>query len=156
MDYLRHAQRLDGTWRGYWWESDAYTTALAAEALAATGDTADAACVARAAEAAGDCLDRAAADDTLRARPFEAALALRTLLLRSEAAPGRVGQARDVLLGAQFADGSWLGSAALSIPNKRGEIVSALDNRRCFTTATVLTALLKLETAEAESSLPAS
>lgn len=155
LDYLRRAQRPDGTWRGYWWKGDSYATALAAEALAATGHAGDAARVERAAKSAAAWLGRAADRGTLHERPFDTALGLRTLLLAPDAAPDRLGQACDALLGAQLADGSWQGAAALSIPNKRGEIVPALDNRRCFTTATVLTALLKLEAAEAETALPA-
>lgn len=34
QDFLRTTQRLDGSWKGYWWCDDEYTTALAAEALA--------------------------------------------------------------------------------------------------------------------------
>lgn len=148
LDYLRRAQRADGVWQGYWWKGDAYTTALAAEALAASGDPADAMRVVRAAEAVAAAFDRAD-DGGPGERPFDTALALRTLLLAPQVAPDRVERARDLLLGSQRADGSWTGSAVLSIPNKRGELVPAVDNRRCFTTATVLTALLKAEAAKA-------
>jgi len=59
-------------------------------------------------------------------------------------------KASDILLATQLTDGSWAASAALSIPNHKGEIVAALDNRRCLTTATVLTALAALEAKDCE------
>src|SRR5205085_779729 len=40
-EFLRSAQHADGSWRSYWWDDDEYATALAAEALAATGDPDD-------------------------------------------------------------------------------------------------------------------
>ena len=139
-DFLRQSQRADGTWRGYWWKSDTYTTALAAEALA--GEVSDRPRVARAISSARAALD---ASGRVPMTPFETALALRTLLLVAGACPAAVEQARDTLLATQLMDGSWPASAALSIPNHKGEIVPALDNRRCLTTATVLTALAALE-----------
>ena len=145
LEYLRRTQQSDGTWGGYWWDSIAYTTALAAEALSATGHPEDATRVARAAEAAGALLDRPASRDGLRESPFETALAMRTALLVPGAPPAWLGKARDSLLAWQRADGSWMGSGAMSIPNSKGEFVPALDNRRNLTTATVLTTLVRLE-----------
>lgn len=145
LDYLRRGQQPDGTWGGYWWESKAYATALAAEALAATGRPEDAARVARAAEAAGVLFDHAESQDVLHERPFETALVLRTALLVPGARPAWLGKARDSLLAEQQVDGSWTGSGAMSIPNRKGEFVPAIDNRRTLTTATVLTALVRLE-----------
>ncbi|OYZ99348.1 MAG: hypothetical protein B7X99_08325 [Rhizobiales bacterium 17-65-6] len=149
LDFLRQAQRSDGTWRGYWWASDTYTTALAAEALA--GEAGDWPLVVRAVSAA-----RAAMDASGRAplTPFETALTLRTLLLAADDGPAAVQDARDRLLATQLADGSWSASAALSIPNHKGEIVPALDNRRCLTTATVLAALVSLESKGSGAALP--
>lgn len=139
-DFLRQAQRADGTWRGYWWASDIYTTALAAEALA--GEAGDRPRVARAIAAARAALD---VSGPVPLTPFETALVLRTLLLATDDGAAAVQDARDRLLAAQLADGSWPASAALSIPNHKGEVVPALDNRRCLTTATVLAALAALE-----------
>lgn len=142
LGYLRRTQQPDGTWGGYWWDSIAYATALAAEALAATGHPEDAARVARAAQAAGVLLEN---QDVRHERPFETALALRTALLVPGAPPELLRKSRDTLLAWQRADGSWTGSAAMSIPNSKGEFVPAVDNRRNLTTATVLTALVRLE-----------
>jgi hypothetical protein len=141
LDYLRHSQQADGTWRGYWWRSDTYTTALAAEAL--SEDVADEPRVALAVAAARAALD---ASDEVPLTPFETALSLRTLLMSGGTSCAAVEKARGMLLATQMVDGSWPASAALSIPNHKGEIVPALDNRRCLTTATVLTALAALET----------
>jgi len=148
LEYLRLVQRADGFWRGYWWRSDLYTTTLAAEALAATGNADDAGRVARAVEATLAWLDRDIGGDGPRDPSFEMALALRTLLLSPAGPWDRVAQLADRLRGAQLADGSWRASAALSIPNKQGELVPAIDNRRCLTTATVLEALRRFHVAE--------
>lgn len=139
QNFLRQSQRVDGTWHGYWWKSDAYTTALAAEALA--GEVGDTPRVTRAIAAAHAALE---ASRQVPMSPFETALALRTLLLEPRACANLVKQARDTLLADQLMDGSWPASAELSIPNHRGEIVPALDSRRCLTTATVLTTLAAL------------
>lgn len=145
LAYLRSVQQADGAWHGYWWQSDHYSTGLAAEALAATGGADDADRVRRAAAATRAGLERDGGADMLCERPFDAAWALRTLLLRpidgSETIARLAGQIQRV----QRDDGSWSTSAELAIPNRHGDIVSAIDNRRCFTTATALTALRLFE-----------
>lgn len=141
LGHLRDSQSEDGDWRGYWWQSERYATALAAEALAAKGDAGDEDRVRRAIQATRMWLEREEAADRLRQRPFEAAWALRTLLLKPSAAIEAVERLVSQLLAAQYDDGSWCASATLAIPNRRGDIVPAIDNRRCFTTATVLEAL---------------
>lgn len=141
LSHLRSTQGKDGDWRGYWWQSERYATALAAEALAAQGDAGDADRVQRAIRATQIWLERDGTADRLREHPFEAAWALRTLLLEPSAKVESVERLVGQLLAAQYEDGSWCASATLAIPNRRGEIVPAIDNRRCFTTATVLEAL---------------
>lgn len=145
LAYLRTAQQADGVWRGYWWQSDRYTTALAAEALAATGNVEDANRVQRAVAATRGWLDREGCAEMLSEHPFEAAWALRTLLLTPTDGWNHIARLAEHMLRAQNEDGTWTASAALAIPNRQGDIVQAIDNRRCFTTATVLTALSQFE-----------
>jgi hypothetical protein len=133
FDYLRAVQRVDGAWTGYWWRKATYATAHAAEALAAA--------------AAPDAVARAAAwadawiDD---GSPFDLALALKTIMLNPGGSRSRFTDGTERLLQAQWADGSWSGSAALGIPNRHGVTVPALDHRRTFTTATVLRTLVAM------------
>ncbi|WP_056549976.1 prenyltransferase/squalene oxidase repeat-containing protein [Sphingomonas sp. Root50] len=142
LAHLRAIQGMDGGWQGYWWESDRYATALAAEALAAQGGAGDEDRVRRAVAATTAWLEApGGAADWLHERPFEAACALRALLLRPLDGGGHIERLVDGLLATQRVDGSWCASAALAIPNRQGDIVQAIDNRRCFTTATVLDAL---------------
>lgn len=143
LTYLRQAQQDDGNWQGYWWQSVRYATALAAEALAATGNAADTQRVQRAIAATCAWLEQEKCIDTLHERPFEAACALRILLQQPLERKEHIAQLVKLLLAAQREDGSWHGSAALAIPNRRGEIVHAIDNRHSFTTATVLEALIQ-------------
>ena len=58
--------------------------------------------------------------------------------------PDDLAAALNDLLAAQRVDGSWTGSAHLRIPNARDAVVPACDNRRTFTTATVLETLMVL------------
>jgi len=141
LAYLRSAQQADGTWRGYWWQSDRYTTALAAEALAASRNADDMKPVQRAVSATRDWIDQASNAEALAENPFEAAWALRILMLGTTDEAAHRAKLVELLLTSQREDGSWAASAALAIPNRQGDIVQAIDNRRCFTTATVLTAL---------------
>ncbi|MBA4761174.1 hypothetical protein [Sphingomonas sp.] len=145
LAYLRDLQQADGTWRGYWWQSDHYTIGLAAEALAATGRADDADRVQRAAAATRAWLERDGGPESLCERSFDAAWALRTLLLMPMDSWELIARLADQIQRVQRDDGSWAASAALAIPNRQGDIVSAIDNRRCFTTATMLTALGRYE-----------
>jgi hypothetical protein len=149
LEFLRRAQRRDGSWTGYWWDDDEYATARAVEALAASGDRASVAGAVRWAES------RIGADGSVqsiahgRSSPFATALALRALIVGG--APGRGARARATswLLSEQRADGSWEPSARLRIPapDQRDPLVSPettfsyLDDDAIFTTATVLAAL---------------
>ncbi len=141
LAYLRSVQQAEGTWRGYWWQSDRYTTGLAAEALAASGNADDINRVQRAVAATRDWFDQKGRAETLAQSPFEAAWALRILTLGTTDEAAQRAQLAELLLTTQREDGSWAPSAALAIPNRQGDIVQAIDNRCCFTTATVLTAL---------------
>lgn len=145
LAYLRSVQQADGAWHGYWWQSDRYTTALAAEALATTGNAEDMIRVQRAVAVTRKWLEQNGRAETLAQSPFEAAWALRILSLGTADEAAHRAQLAELLLTTQREDGSWAASAALAIPNRQGDIVQAIDNRRCFTTATVLTALRQFE-----------
>ncbi|HEX2086819.1 MAG TPA: prenyltransferase/squalene oxidase repeat-containing protein, partial [Solirubrobacteraceae bacterium] len=143
VDFLRDAQRADGSWAAYWWADDAYATALAAEALAASGRAGDRERVEAAArwgvarEASG---------------PFATAWRCRLLRLAPEVPGAREAHDRSVawLLARQEDDGGWPASARMIAP--RPDLVArpadgvpvaaTLDDARVFTTAAVLSALL--------------
>jgi hypothetical protein len=146
LDYLRTAQSADGNWRGYWWGDDEYATALAAEALAATGRPDDALCVTAAAEWAGA---RVGDDGAIGDSPFATALGLRILELDG-GAQEPAERAHRWLLDRQEADGGWRASARLqnprpdiTDPSSRPPAAATIDEARTFTTATVLTALAR-------------
>jgi hypothetical protein len=146
-DFLRRAQRSDGSWRSYWWDDDAYATALAAEALAGTGREDDRLRVAAAVDWAAA---RIAAN--MGGSPFPAALCLRVLSLDDTP---RTGESREHvtagLVERQEPDGGWPASARLLAPRPdardrdAGPVppLATLDENRIFTTATVLSALTR-------------
>jgi hypothetical protein len=131
---LRVAQGADGSWSGYWWDDDEYTTARAVEALA--GEPA-------AERGAAWCVNR-----VVDRPPFPTALALLALSIApSSHHAAAASQAIRRLLEAQRADGSWPPSARLRIPPP-GAVdplakgaVHFIDDEALFTTATVLEAL---------------
>jgi hypothetical protein len=157
LDFLRAAQRGDGSWSSYWWCDAEYATALAAGALAASGAHSDEPRVARAAEWA------AARSRNPEANGSAFACSLRLGILRLSRLPVCVAGARiclDRLLARQEPDGAWPASARLRIPppdtvdpdgytawvhGGRGGGSIQTDSRRCFTTATVLAALSATE-----------
>ena len=108
---LRAAQRADGSWSGYWWFDDEYTTALAAESLARQGDTA----------AIGAACRWAAArvEDFLGGRSGRSAFALawllRTIALAAETRP-LIDPLSSAIERMQEDDGSWPAGAVLRIP----------------------------------------
>jgi len=158
LAWLRDVQRPDGHWSAYWWESPCYTTTLASEALSAETADGDAARVARGIEWT---------ESYVRTRdgallPFEASLALRTLVLSNEASVER-SRVLETLLAGQHADGSWTPSARLRIPppdmtdpdsctqwkeGGRGGRSVQVDGAGCFTAASVLLALHAAEERE--------
>lgn len=153
-DYVRNAQRLDGSWGGYWWQDDAYTTALAAKALACHGRAGDERRVRQAVQWA---TRRVGASGAVYSAAYEDDSAFATALcVQNMALADRDDHVRQVIAGAvrwliaqQRPDGSWRASAQMRVPpphavdpEKHAEGTSVfLDERRIFTTATVLAAL---------------
>ncbi len=105
LSFLRAAQRADGSWAAYWWRDDEFATALAARALAATGDAGDRD---RATAATDWAAGRIEADGGVGGSPFATALAVQALAGRRP----RVGaRARAWLAERQHDDGGWPPSA---------------------------------------------
>jgi len=149
LEFLRGAQRDDGSWSGYWWHDDEYATAMAVQALSAAGDRAS---VTRAMQWAESRIGSDGAAQSLAQggpSPFATALALTALA--AGGAPHRGARERAVgwLLSQQRADGSWEPSAQLRIPapDQLDPAAAAdttsnyVDDLGVFTTATVLAAL---------------
>jgi hypothetical protein len=162
--HLRRVQREDGGFPSYWWHDPEYGVGLAAEALATARANGDAERVQRAIQWAGRRLDRGgfiATSDHPAGSPFASACGLWTLLCSDGAGDVRpaVLAASAWLLFQQRGDGSWMSSARLRVPwpdeeqpdrcthwiyggKKEGALV--FDQRRVFTTATVVAALARV------------
>jgi squalene cyclase len=153
--FLSETQRADGSWPAYWWCDEEYTTALAAEALAATQQPEESRSVAAAVEWASQRLGSGGAVASIAQRgesAFATSWCLRTLLLANEQRQVReaVENAGTWLSEQQRPDGSWPPSAWLRIPppdilwpESHPTNQLAIDTRSCFTTATVLAALTR-------------
>jgi squalene-hopene/tetraprenyl-beta-curcumene cyclase len=153
LEYLRRAQRTDGSWSGHWWDDDEYTTARATEALAPHDEHRGAM-----RSAVTWAMGRIRADGAVWSRAhagesaFATALALQVVL--TDRTPGEaerkaVARAERWLISQQRADGSWEPSARLRIPAigmidplaSPDTTFTYVDDEALFTTATVLAAL---------------
>jgi hypothetical protein len=143
IDYLGRQQGDAGSWQGYWWWDDEYTTALAVEVLPAARATSEWWAQTR--------LGESGAVHGLDGAPSAWATAWCLRVLGGGTTSGAYeAQARAVgwLLYAQHQDGSWPASARLRVPMP-GELdaagqertMTALDQNRVFTTAAVAAAL---------------
>lgn len=115
LQYLRNTQRADGSWSGYWWIDDIYTTALAIEALSATGEPEDQIRVQRAADwiiQLTDGTGRVVTSHQSQGSPFATGLSIRALIYAGVSCES----AGDWLARAQLSDGSWQSSARLRLP----------------------------------------
>ena len=158
FDFLRQTQRSDGSWQGYWWQNDEYTTALATKALARKKNTQDNRRVQLTIEWAKKRIKpNGAVYSTVRGNdsPFATALCVQILNLADgkQETETLLNQAIKWLIQNQLSDGSWESSAMFRLP-KPGNVNPELppchnfpDDKRLFTSATVLTALseVKLE-----------
>jgi hypothetical protein len=149
LEFLRRAQRRDGSWTGHWWHDDEYATARAVQALAMSGDRASVASAVRWAtlRIGGDGAVLSVAQSA--PSPFATALALSALVIGGAPRRGARARATSWLLSEQRTDGSWEPSARLRIPapDERDPLVDPdttlnyLDGQAVFTTATVIAAL---------------
>jgi hypothetical protein len=133
---LRDGQSPDGSWRAYWWRTDALATALAVQALAAETSGA---------EACRRALEWAHRQSPLARSAFDRGW-LAQILICGDANDRDC--ARHILTGLaqeQSADGGWDAGAELllphpSRPDREESLIPFLDVRRLFTTASVLAA----------------
>jgi hypothetical protein len=142
---LESCQESDGRWRSYWWRSDAFATALAVEALGPGSASARAAMWARDTLASGD-----------PHTAFESANLIIAMCLGGLGSDPVVTTAVSGLTAAGRPDGSWTAGALMRVPDPDdrepdlrhewitdGKVEGAVvvDERRHFTTATVVRAL---------------
>jgi hypothetical protein len=150
LRYILGTQRGDGSWTGYWWEDDAYTTARAVEALARQKSAEFQAAAHRGARWAAERLDATSARDGKDSAFASALCVLAMTALRDTVDRPALDRAVGWLLARQRADGSFPPSAQLRIPPpsdvdplaRPEETVLYLDCDALFTTATVVTALV--------------
>lgn len=158
MPFLIDRQEVDGRWRGFWWSDAEYATALTVQALARRDDPCCAAPLLKARQWAAGRVDRSGA---VWSRALGASSAFCTalcieIMLRTDRLQGAsssstdaVGMALRWLLEAQSHDGSWPASALMRMPptdavdgdEQPAATTVSVDDRRVFTTATVVRAL---------------
>ena len=145
LRYVRGQHRADGLWSSFWWTTCLYATETTLAFL----------------DAAGDHLDGARLMSSLREVPsptaFESALLLLCLIRMGNAGEPLAAEHASALLGEQLPDGSWLNRPSLRLTSRdisepwlaqdadAGPLFE--DERRLFTTATVLAALAAFEAA---------
>jgi Squalene-hopene cyclase C-terminal domain len=138
MRYLRRQQREDGLWDSFWWTSCLYATEAALALLQSTGERADSARFL----------------SSLRKTPtptvFESALLLLCLIRTGNGRDSLAFELARVLQAEQLPDGSWPSRPILRLTSRHvREPWTAVDDagplfgdqRRLFTSATVLAAL---------------
>ncbi len=158
IDFLRNTQREDGSWKAYWWYDSEYATALAAEALAKDNDRRNYQQVQLAIEWAASRINSTGAvyshqygDNSA----FATAWCVRTLALAKDKQHfySQLHQAVNWLIDTQKRDGSWNASALMRFSDPTdildpdsspGRIIP--DDKRIFTSATVLIALSVVKT----------
>ncbi|MFW9846480.1 MAG: prenyltransferase/squalene oxidase repeat-containing protein [Candidatus Thorarchaeota archaeon] len=161
---LRESQKLDGSWNGYWWLDDEYTTSLATEALIRENIGENESHINRAIDWAigrfsqRNCIHTA---NYPTGSPFATGLGLRILTLGEPLSFdwNLVEKALEWLAKAQKEDGSWGGSALMRLPppnvvdphnyqnwkiGGRGAWSAIFDQNSNFTTATILSGICSL------------
>ena len=159
--YLIARQGNDGSWDGYWWQDKEFPSNLSAQAVASSQHPQK---IRRLDRAAAWASSRVAAllNGSVPSNHFVLAHGLNMLqwATPSSALDQLKHQAIQILIEAQRADGSWNAGAQLRIPapgmtdpegfsdwdrNGIGANSIILDNKRIFTTASVLRTLLNLQ-----------
>ncbi|MEH2424171.1 MAG: prenyltransferase/squalene oxidase repeat-containing protein [Nostoc sp.] len=159
VEFLRNTQLENGSWKAYWWYDHEYATALAAEALAMDDYQRHSQQVQLAIDWAasrinsnGAVYSRQYGDDSA----FATAWCVRTLDLAKEKQylSTKLNQAVNWLINTQKADGSWASSALMRFPDPADILEPDSssspvipDDKRIFTTATVLAALSRVQLA---------
>ncbi|MEA5622969.1 prenyltransferase/squalene oxidase repeat-containing protein [Nostoc sp. UHCC 0251] len=159
IEFLRNTQLENGSWKAYWWYDHEYATALAVEALAMDNYQRHYQQVQLAIDwavsrisSSGAVYSRQYGDNSA----FATAWCVRTLALAKEKQylSTKLDQAVNWLMNTQKADGSWTSSALMRFPDpadilepdsSSSPIIP--DNKRIFTTATVLAALSRVQLA---------
>lgn len=134
---LRAGQSPEGCWRAYWWRNDIFSTALAVEALASEG---------AAAEQIRRAVSWARRQLPAGGSAFDRAWLVRILLYGSEEDRSHAETLAAALASDQRADGSWPSGAFMLFPSpskvaRDPGAALVLDDRRVFTTASVLMAI---------------
>lgn len=143
LENLIQTQSPDGSWKAFWFESDAYSTGLACEALVRSSKPSAEQAAAKAARWA---LDHLSNKDT---RAFDLAWLIRAAwCVPANRSDPRLADAVQMLAGRQQADGGWVGDCVLIVPimdasQSTVRVYEAPDIHRNFTTATALVALEK-------------
>ncbi|MEH2253626.1 prenyltransferase/squalene oxidase repeat-containing protein [Nostoc sp.] len=159
IEFLRNTQLENGSWKAYWWYDHEYATALAVEALAMDNYQRHYQQVQLAVDwavsrisSSGAVYSRQHGDNSA----FATAWCVRTLALAKEKQylSTKLDQAVNWLMNTQKADGSWPSSALMRFPDPADILESDSssspvipDDKRIFTTATVLAALSRVQLA---------
>jgi hypothetical protein len=152
MEWLRQRQSAGGSWQAYWWSTDLFATALAAESLHQASPLADRARIARAIAWAWE---RNTVDDMAFDEAWRVRLAYLTPgMVRAD----RLAAAIERLMSEQQSDGGWGPAASMLFPQpwrteRAADTALCLDQERCFTTAAVVGALGRAERAVIQGTL---
>lgn len=136
---LLGGQSSDGSWEAYWWRSDALATALAVHSL-------------RRVEGSQEALARAlgwARRQGSTSSPFDIAWLVQILCAGGDEDRRLAAGLAETLLAQQEEDGGWPASASMLFPapsvrSRGASSPCVFDERRCFTSASVLMALSEL------------
>lgn len=165
LSFIRNGQAEDGFWNPYWWSGKLYATFNCMSALKEKGASQDSESLRKAQRwiAKTQLRDGGWSDSSTQEEswPFSTALAIKALLVIPNLQYlEKIKEGLYWLLNNQLADGSWNSNHILKIPypsmkepwtqnnwKTDGRAINAIikDQKRLYTTATVLSALLELK-----------